>query len=430
MKKNVFILIILLMSSLAYAGALYVPQDITDLGKVGTLTDSKWCSYSTANGLACTQTAPDLTTKVSVTSAGGSGFYGRTGGTEGWFSSWDQDFSANILSVPSGTSLPATCSVNQIFNLTTATAGQRLYLCESANSWHVEGDGGGSGSGTIVSGTQYHIPMYSTTSTTLGDSGIVTDANGYTITTVKQSGTADYVLLRQAHLTDAYGVAWLGPASRTTSTSLYLQLPDADPNGQVLSCGAPSSGVSICSWSSTGSGMTYPGAGIPVSTGSAWGTSLSETDGNIIYGSSGSWTKGTALPNGITATTQSSSDNSTKVATTAYADQYNPVVTSSNGGTITAINSYNITTGATTWTLPATATGKQACFRQADAATNAISVTPPTSSYVEAADGSAYCTVSHAIKSGGANGDSICYVAIDSTHWMVFGGAKGTWTCQ
>jgi hypothetical protein len=47
---------------------------------------------------------------------------------------------------------------------------------------------------------------------------------------------------------------------------------------------------------------------------------VAETDGNIIYGASGAWTKGTALPNGITATTQSANDNSTKVATTAYVD--------------------------------------------------------------------------------------------------------------
>jgi len=137
-----------------------------------------------------------------------------------------------------------------------------------------------------------------------------------------------------------------------------------------------------------------------------------------------------ALPNGTTGTTQAASDNSTKLATTAYVDINAPVVDSANGGTITARNGYHITTGATTWTLPATTPGYQHCFRQADAATNAISITPPTSSYVEAANGSAYCTVGHAIKSGGANGDSICYVAIDTTHWMVFGGANGSWTCQ
>jgi len=90
--------------------------------------------------------------------------------------------------------------------------------------------------------------------------------------------------------------------------------------------------------SSTGS-MTYPGAGIPISTGDAWGASLSETDGNIIYGSSGAWTKGTALPNGITATTQAAGDNSTKVATTAYSDA--KVADAINDGTTAIAPSQN-----------------------------------------------------------------------------------------
>lgn len=47
---------------------------------------------------------------------------------------------------------------------------------------------------------------------------------------------------------------------------------------------------------------------------------LAETDGNIIFGSGGVWTKGTALPNGITATTQSQLDGTAKVATDLYVD--------------------------------------------------------------------------------------------------------------
>ena len=38
-----------------------------------------------------------------------------------------------------------------------------------------------------------------------------------------------------------------------------------------------------------GAGMVYPGAGIPVSSGSAWNSSLSETDTYIIQGKSGAW---------------------------------------------------------------------------------------------------------------------------------------------
>lgn len=71
----------------------------------------------------------------------------------------------------------------------------------------------------------------------------------------------------------------------------------------------------------SGSGcFPYPTAGIPISTGTAWASSLSETDGSMIAGVAGSWAKVTALPNGITATTQSAGDNSGKVATNSYVD--------------------------------------------------------------------------------------------------------------
>src|SRR5208283_915490 len=86
-------------------------------------------------------------------------------------------------------------------------------------------------------------------------------------------------------------------------------------------------------------GMTYPGAGIPNSTGSAWGTSytvgstgsdIPQLSGGVLLASeipnNVANTSGTAanlsgtptLPSGTAATTQSAGDNSTKLATTAY----------------------------------------------------------------------------------------------------------------
>ena len=72
------------------------------------------------------------------------------------------------------------------------------------------------------------------------------------------------------------------------------------------------------------SSMVYPtGSGIPVVvSGTSWGTTLTETDGQMLAGVSGAWTKVTALPNGITATTQTGSSNDTKVATDAYVDAH------------------------------------------------------------------------------------------------------------
>jgi len=104
-------------------------------------------------------------------------------------------------------------------------------------------------------------------------------------------------------------------------------------------------------------------------------------------------------------------------------------LTVANGGTITAATSLNFTTGTTTWTLPATAIGKQACFRQNLAGAVAISVTPPSGSYVENQARTATCTQSHAIKSGGVATDSVCFVAVNATSWAMLGDV-GTWTCQ
>jgi hypothetical protein len=55
------------------------------------------------------------------------------------------DFSTRTLRVPHSTTLPATCSVGDVYMDTDATSGLRWYLCESSNTWVAQG-------GTTVSG--------------------------------------------------------------------------------------------------------------------------------------------------------------------------------------------------------------------------------------------------------------------------------------
>ncbi len=52
------------------------------------------------------------------------------------------------LNIPNSTSRPGTCAVGDIYMDTDATSGQRLYLCESTNTWALQGDGGGVGGGS------------------------------------------------------------------------------------------------------------------------------------------------------------------------------------------------------------------------------------------------------------------------------------------
>jgi hypothetical protein len=61
------------------------------------------------------------------------------------------DFTGAVFTKPlqSGASLPGTCAVQQLFWLTTATAGQNLYGCTATNTWTLEG---GSGAGCTPGG--------------------------------------------------------------------------------------------------------------------------------------------------------------------------------------------------------------------------------------------------------------------------------------
>jgi hypothetical protein len=53
------------------------------------------------------------------------------------------------LSPPGSTSLPGTCAVREVYIDTDATTGQRIYLCESTDSWVLQGDGGGALGATV-----------------------------------------------------------------------------------------------------------------------------------------------------------------------------------------------------------------------------------------------------------------------------------------
>lgn len=53
------------------------------------------------------------------------------------------DIGGGVLEVPNSTTLPGTCTVGQIYMDTDATSGQRIYACESANTWVLQGGGGG-----------------------------------------------------------------------------------------------------------------------------------------------------------------------------------------------------------------------------------------------------------------------------------------------
>ncbi len=106
------------------------------------------------------------------------------------------------------------------------------------------------------------------------------------------------------------------------------------------------------------------------------------------------------------------------------------VTTGAGGQTITVSNNsaiyVNDTSGAVTYQLPATATGKQFLFRNAATRTGAITIKVTTSQYIDK-DGVLGTVTTGTLVSGGALGDRAAVYGQDATHWLAET-PKGTWT--
>jgi hypothetical protein len=110
--------------------------------------------------------------------------------------------------------------------------------------------------------------------------------------------------------------------------------------------------------------------------------------------------------------------------------------TANLGGTYNSgytLNQEGTAATGVTYTLPATAAGKQYCVANSGTTsvvnTGVLTIYPPASSYVilNGVVNTVGSGGTHGVASGGAAGDSACFVAIDSTHWQVYVG-QGTWT--
>lgn len=131
------------------------------------------------------------------------------------------------------------------------------------------------------------------------------------------------------------------------------------------------------------------------------------------------------------APTQSICDNSTKIATTAYVGiQCNVVKV--GGSPYTAPNQsatfWNATTGAYVVDLPAPSSGLQICLGNYQAMAHPISFVPTLTAtlYYKGVAGTAGSTTG--LISGGAAGDYLCLVAVDTLTWQALGPGYGTWT--
>ena len=112
------------------------------------------------------------------------------------------DLTSKTLRIPNSTTLPGTCTVGDMSMDTDATSGQRLYLCQAANTWVLQGDGGGGGGGIggTVGTTDNAIPRADGTGgstlqasgCTISDTNVLTCPGGFVGGT---SGTGTVTLL-------------------------------------------------------------------------------------------------------------------------------------------------------------------------------------------------------------------------------------------
>lgn len=202
--------------------------------------------------------------------------------TGGW------DHGGGTLEVPNSTSLPGTCTVGQVYMDTDATTGQRIYACESANTWALQGDGGGAGggapttvdylvgtadgtlSGEIVVGTSPGGELGGTwASPTLDDSVSVAS---WTISTPTLDGTnvnigggASATELRFLEPSGS-GSNYTGFKSPALAGNVVYTLPTADGTaGQILK----TDGSAALSWTDNTISLTFviDGGGSTLATG-------------------------------------------------------------------------------------------------------------------------------------------------------------------
>lgn len=186
------------------------------------------------------------------------------------------------LAVADGGTGASTASAARVNLLPSYTGNGSKVLALNSGATDVEWVAAGSGSGTVTSVSLTMPSGFSVSGSPVTSSGtlaVSTTLNGV----LKGNGSG--------FTTATAGTDYLAPAAIGTTVLAYdsnlqsfvntFTLPTTDStNGYVLS----TNGAGTLSWIANGSGgsMVYPSAGIAVSTGTAWGTSLTAPSGSIV----------------------------------------------------------------------------------------------------------------------------------------------------
>lgn len=157
------------------------PLGVNAFGAVETCTDyqeepvSNGMVTKTGANTSAARTITGTANEIAVTNGDG------VGGNPTLALPSTVNLSSKTLRLPGSITLPATCTAQDVYVDTDATSGQRMYLCESANTWVLQGDGGaGGGIGGTVGTTDLAVPKAS------GTGGSTLQASGCTISAGNQ----------------------------------------------------------------------------------------------------------------------------------------------------------------------------------------------------------------------------------------------------
>src|SRR5487761_2570528 len=185
------------------------------------------------------------------------------------------DFQAAQYTKPlrTGTALPATCTLNELFFLTTAAAGSNIYACISTNNWLQEGgssvlggDLSGSSSTAVVQGIQA-FPV-SAAAPQLGQA-LIWDGTNWLAESL--SSTAGQIIVQNnSTVVGTRGVinyiAGAGMIDAITDTGTKIDLQQNVDTSTILSKATNQSGQSLLCEPASGSGTAYACAMNPTLT--------------------------------------------------------------------------------------------------------------------------------------------------------------------
>lgn len=207
------------------------------------------------------------------------------------------NLSGKILRLPSSTSLPGTCSTGDVYMDTDATSGRRIYACESANTWVLQGDGSSGSIGGSTGATDNAVLRAD------GTGGATVQASGCTL------NDSDQMTCPGGFVAGTSGAGLL--------TLLEGTVVSAGANAGEHNLGIDSSDSRLKSRENGGSLVTYAMTADKLSAFAA--TTSAELRG-VLSDETGTGAAVFVAGNigAGDATTPSANDNDTSIATTAY----------------------------------------------------------------------------------------------------------------